>query len=349
MVQVGLLMTDIPRTVSPQQQFSDTLRVVEAAQQAGFTYISFGQHFLYGDLSYLQPVPLLARLAAHVDPHVRLVTSVLITPLYHPVLLAEELATLDVVTEGRLIFGAGIGYRPDEFTDFEVPFRHRGARTDEILEIAIKLWTQDEVTHHGRFWNLDSVRPHLKPLQQPYPPIWIGAHSDAGARRAGRFGDAFTVPPETTIDQARERFEIVRQGFAERGKPFGPQPLRRNAWVADTHEAAVDEYARLTQARYLTYRERGLDVLEHADLRNDFEAAVSDHAVLGTPDEVVAKLTEIVTTLPVDPLLLRPQWPTMSADDAVATLRRLGRDVVPALAAIAPLPAVPAWAGQLRS
>jgi alkanesulfonate monooxygenase SsuD/methylene tetrahydromethanopterin reductase-like flavin-dependent oxidoreductase (luciferase family) len=336
-VQTGLLMTDIPRSVSPKQQFDDTLRVVEAAQQAGFTHICFGQHFLYGDLSYLQPVPLLARLAAHVDPHVRLVTSVLITPLYHPVLLAEELATLDVVTEGRLIFGAGIGYRPDEFTDFGIPFRQRASRTDEILEVLVKLWTQDEVSHAGRYWTLDRVRPHLQPVQQPYPPIWIGAHSDAGARRAGRFADAFTVPPETTLDQVRQRFEIVRQGFAERGKPFGPQPLRRNAWVADTHEQAVDEYARLTQSRYLTYRERGLDVLQHADLRDDFEAAVSDHAVLGTPDEVAASLVEIVRTVPVDPILLRPQWPTMSADEGIASIRRMGREIIPALSAVEPL------------
>jgi len=341
MIRTGLLMTDIPRSVGPRQQFSDILRVVDAAQAAGLTYVCFGQHFLYGDLSYPQPVPLLARLAAHVDPHVRLVTSVLVTPLYHPVVLAEELATLDMVTEGRLVVGAGIGYVPDEFSCLGVPFSQRGARTDESLELLTRLWTEDEVTHHGRFWSLDRARPHLKPVQDPYPPIWIGGHSAAGARRAGRIGDAFTVPPETTVEEARDRFAIVRDGFAARGKPFGPQPLRRNVFVADTHEAAVDGYARVSQSRYLTYRERGLDVMAHTDLRDDFEAAVSSHAVLGTPDEVVAKLTELVAELPVDPLLFRPQWPSMSADEAVATIERLGRDIVPALAELEPLATLP--------
>ena len=103
MVQVGLLLSDVPTSVSPSQQFRDVLRIVEAAQANDFTYIAIGQHFLYGDLRWLQPVPLLARLAAEVEPHVRLVTQILIAPLYHPVMLAEELATLDVVTEGRLI------------------------------------------------------------------------------------------------------------------------------------------------------------------------------------------------------------------------------------------------------
>lgn len=336
MVATGLLMTDIPRSVSPQQQFSDILRVVDAAQEAGMRYISFGQHFLYGDLSYLQPVPLLARLAAHVGPDVRLVTSVLITPLYHPVMLAEELATLDVVTEGRLVAGVGIGYNEAEFTHFEVPYKQRASRTDECLDVVVRLWTEDEVTHHGRYWNLDGVRPHLKPVQPPHPPLWIGAHSEAGARRAGRIGDAFTVPPETTVEEIRQRFGIVRDGFAARGKPFGPQPVRRNIFVADTHEAAVDGYARVSRARYLTYRDRGLDVMDGTDLRDDFEAAVSSHAVLGTPDEVVGTLTELATALPVDPLLFRPQWPYMSAEEAIATIRRLGQDVIPALAAIAP-------------
>ena len=338
MVQVGLLMSDIPAAVGPQQQFQDTLRVVQGAVDAGFTYISFGQHFLYGDLSYLQPVPLLARLAAHVGPEIKLVTSVIITPVYHPVMLAEEIATLDVVTEGRLIFGAGIGYRPDEFEYLEVPFSERGPRTDESLEIMKKLWTEDDISYDGRFWKLNHVRPHIRPVQKPHPPIWVGGHSLAGARRAGRFGDAFTVPPETTAEQVRERFAVVRDGFAARGLPFGPQPLRRNVFVADTHEAAIDGYARLAQARYITYSDRGLDVMADTDLRNDFEAAVADHAVLGTPDEVIGKLIDLITTLPVDPLLMRPQWPVMSADEAITTMNRLAREILPALSTVAPLP-----------
>lgn len=342
MVQVGLLLSDIPKSVTPSQQFKDVLRIVEVAQNNGFNHIAIGQHFLYGELRWLQPVPLLARLAAECDPGTRLVTNIMIAPLYHPVMLAEEVATLDVVTEGRFVFGAGLGYKADEFGYLDVPFKERAGRFNESLELMKKLWTQETVNHQGKYWTLEDVHPHIQPVQQPHPPIWIGAHSEAGARRAGRFGDAYTVPPETTVAQVRERFEIVRAGFAARGRPFGPQPLRRNVFVADTHEAAVEGYARATRARYLTYRDRGLDVLADADLQGDFERAVSDHAVLGTPDEVIAALTDIVTTLPVDPLLFRPQWPTMSADEGIATIARLGREILPALAAIEPLATLPA-------
>jgi hypothetical protein len=94
------------------------------------------------------------------------------------------------------------------------------------------------------------------------------------------------------------------------------------------------EYARVAQGRYLTYAAKGLDVMKDTDLENEFAKAVAGHAVIGSPDEVVAHLTDYVTALPVDPLLLRPQWPTMTADETIATLDRLGRDVVPAITAI---------------
>jgi len=336
MVQVGLLLSDVPASVSPSQQFRDVLRIVEAAQANDFTYIAIGQHFLYGDLRWLQPVPLLARLAAEVDPHIKLVTQIMIAPLYHPVLLAEEIATLDVVTEGRLVFGVGLGYRPEEFGYLDVPFRERAARLEESLQLMQQLWTEDEVDFHGRFWTLEGVKPHLKPVQSPHPPIWIGAHSLAGARRAGRFADGYACPPETPVDEIIERYTVVKEGFEARGKTFGPQPLRRNVLVADTTEQAVTEYARVAQGRYITYAQRGLDVMAGTDLEQDFAAAVAGHAVIGTPDDVTKQLTDLVTTLPVDPLLVRPQWPTMDADETIAAIRRLGAQVVPAIRALEP-------------
>ena len=336
MVKVGMLLSDAPESVSPRQQFKDILRIVDAAQEEGMTCIAIGQHFLYGDLRWLQPVPLLARLAAHVEPHVRLATQVMIGPLYHPVMLAEEIATLDVVTEGRRIFGVGVGYRPEEFEFFGVPSSERGKRLDETLEIVTRLWTEDGVTHHGRFWQLDRVRPHIRPVQEPHPPIWIGGHAIAGARRAGRFGDAFACPPATPLHEAAELYGIVAEGFAKRNKPFGPQPLRRNTMIAETDVAAAQEYARVAQRRYITYTQRGLGVMDPEELQRDFLAAVAPHAVVGTHETVTARLVEIVQSLPVEPLLLRPQWPTMDGDEAVAAIRTLGQQVIPALTALKP-------------
>jgi alkanesulfonate monooxygenase SsuD/methylene tetrahydromethanopterin reductase-like flavin-dependent oxidoreductase (luciferase family) len=341
MVQVGLLLSDVPRTVAPAQQFKDILRIVEAAQANGLTYIAIGQHFLYGELRWLQPVPLLARLAAEVDRDVKLVTQIMIAPLYHPVMLAEEIATLDVVTEGRLVFGTGLGYRPEEFDYLDVPYKQRAGRFDESLELMKKLWTQETVTHEGKYWTLRDVHPHLFPVQDPHPPIWIGVHAIPGVERAAKYGDAYACPPETPQHEVAARYAIVRDGFAARGKAFGPQPLRRNCLIADSREEAMVEYARVAQGRYLTYARKGLDVMKDTDLENEFAQAVSGHAVIGTPDEVIAQLTDLVTTLPVDPLLLRPQWPTMTCDETVAAIERLGKEVVPAIRAITPRSDIP--------
>jgi alkanesulfonate monooxygenase SsuD/methylene tetrahydromethanopterin reductase-like flavin-dependent oxidoreductase (luciferase family) len=337
MVSVGLLLSDVPvATVSPAEQFRDLLAVVEAGQAAGFDHFTIGQHFLYGDLRWLQPVPLMARLAAEVEPHVRLVTNIVIAPLYHPVLLAEEIATLDVVTEGRLVFGAGLGYRREEFDHLGVPFAERASRFDESLELLTRLWTQDTVTHHGRHWQLDGVQPHLRPVQDPHPPIWIGAQALPGVRRCGRFGDAYATPPEATRADIAERFAVVRDGFAERGKPFGPQPLRRNVTIADSREEAVAEYARVAQGKYLSYADKGFDVMSGAALAADFAATVADHAVLGTPEQVTAELLDYVTTFPVDPLLVRVGWPPMSRAETIEAIQRFGREVMPALSAVPP-------------
>ena len=340
MVQVGMLLSDVPQSVTPSQQFKDILRIVDAAQEEGMTYVAIGQHFLYGDLRWLQPVPLLARLAAHVEPNVKLAAQIMIGPLYHPVMLAEEIATLDIVTEGRLVFGIGLGYRREEFDHFGVPYTESGKRLDETLEIVKRLWTEDEVSHHGRFWQLNEVRPHLRPVQEPHPTIWVGAHAIPGVRRAGRFGDAYACPPETPLHEVAGRYDIVANEFAKRNKPFGPQPLRRNTMIAETDVKAAEEYARVAQGRYISYAERGLDVMDPEELQRGFLSAVAPHAVVGTQETVTARLTEIVESLPVEPLLLRPQWPTMDADEAVAAIRTLGERVIPTVKALDPATAI---------
>ena len=179
-MRVGMLISDVPAGTPPEQQFRDLLRIVEAGQKAGLSYFAIGQHFLYGDLRWLQPIPVLARLAAEVDPHVRLVTQIIIPTLYHPVILAEELATLDIVTEGRLIVGVGLGYRLEEFDYLGIPRERRGQRLDEAIRLMKAVWTEDEVDFDGEFWQVKDARPHIRPVQQPHPPIWVGAHGLPG-------------------------------------------------------------------------------------------------------------------------------------------------------------------------
>ena len=121
-MQIGVILGDVHGSVSPREHLDGLLRQVEAVQRNGLTYVTIGHHYLYGDYRWLQPIPTLARIAAELDDHVTLGTAVVQVPLFHPVALAEELATLDILTRGRLVVGAGAGYRQDEFTALGVDF-----------------------------------------------------------------------------------------------------------------------------------------------------------------------------------------------------------------------------------
>lgn len=333
-MRVGITLSDVPASRPGAEQFADIQRIVAVAQEAGFTDIALGQHFLYGSMRWLQPVPLLARLAAEVDPGVRLITNVMIGSLYHPVLLAEELATLDIVTEGRFVFGVGIGYRQEEFDAFDVPFKERGARLDELLTLIKLLWTEDEVTFDGRFWSLERATPHLRPLQSPHLPIWVGGTAVAGARRAGRLADGYIPNPEATEQEVAQRYRIVREEREGRGLPMRAMPLRRNIMLGSSRDDALQRYMSLSQDRYRAYAARGLDLFGGESLGSDFADTVRSHAILGTASQCIDQISGIADRLPVETVLFRSQWTDQSTEDALSLLKELGGEVVPGLAEI---------------
>lgn len=337
-MQFGMIIGDVPRDTDPIDQLDGLLAQVEAGQRNNLKHFVIGQHFLYGDLRWLQPIPTLARLAAEIDDDVRLAITVLLTPLYNPVVLAEELATLDIMTRGRLDIGLGLGYRSEEFDLLGVPFKQRVSRFEEGFEIMKLCWTTDEFDHHGRHWDITGATPHIHPVQKPYPPIWMGAHSRIGARRAGRVGDRFIIPPEYDIAEMRVRLGIMSHEFAKRGKTLGHQPLRRNMVVGPTTEAAQEKFVDLVKDRYLTYARKELDILDEDALTANFFDSVKDSVVADTPANAIANLTALCAALPIDPIIVKPHWPTISAEAAIEILDDLGREVIPALNEIEPMP-----------
>jgi alkanesulfonate monooxygenase SsuD/methylene tetrahydromethanopterin reductase-like flavin-dependent oxidoreductase (luciferase family) len=335
-VEVGVILGDQWTSVSPREHLRGLLEQVEAAQRNGFTLLTLGQHFLYPDVRWLQPVPTLARIAAELDADVRIATTIVIVPLYHPVVLAEELATLDIVSDGRLVVGAGLGYRAEEFTFLGVDVKERAARFDEAIRLIVALWTQEAVTHDGRFWQLEDAPTHVRPVQQPHPPLWIGGQSDAGVRRAARLGQAWTIPPScSVVEVARwiELFQETRDELClERAARF---PLRREIAVARDREDALRLYEQRARNRYVAYAQRGRTWAGSPDeLQESFADSVSGHLVAGSPEECLRELSSIAETLPVGPLIFRVSWPDMSSQEVVAYLDLLGREIVPALRAL---------------
>jgi probable F420-dependent oxidoreductase len=140
--------------------------------------------------AFLEPLTALALVAA-TTRRVRLGTTVLVLPHRHPVLAAKTVATLDYLSEGRVILGAAVGRWREEIEALGAPFARRGAWSDEALAVMKRCWTDERSAHAGEFFTFDAVGCFPKPRQRPYPPLWIGGRTATAYRRAARFGDGF--------------------------------------------------------------------------------------------------------------------------------------------------------------
>lgn len=204
--------------------------------------------------SILDPFLVLG-IAAAVTERVRLGTNVLIAPLYKPALLARSLTTLDVVSGGRLVPGFGIGWSPEEYAAADVPFTHRGARLDETLDALEAIWTSDPAGYQGRFVSVPEHRSELRTVQQPRPPLYLGAFSEAGLARIGQRADGWMpvlpVPgPPGWGKRLLQLREVIDQAAEAAGRDPGTIDtiLRVNVaagteltLIADAIEAVVAE------------------------------------------------------------------------------------------------------------
>lgn len=170
----------------------------------------YGNSFPY-DVSdpILDPISILTWVAA-ATTHVRLGTAVLVLPYHHPVALAKSLASLDVLSNGRLLLGVAGGWLREEFELLGIPFRERGARTDEAIDLLKHLWTAETIEFDGRFNQLRDAAFFPKPVQKPCPPVWIGGDSDAVLRRVAQRGDGWIAAPRdlATLERKIGRIRI---------------------------------------------------------------------------------------------------------------------------------------------
>jgi probable F420-dependent oxidoreductase len=176
----------------------DLLDLARLSEELGYESVWASQHVFHagyladrlGERPYYAPLPLLAAVAA-ATTRVRLGTSVLVLPFHHPVMLAKELATLDVVSGGRLTVGVGVGVIREEFDALGVDYDSRGALTDEALQVFKVLWTTKRPAFTGRFHRFAGLDFSPAPVQHPHPPVWIGGSSRAAMRRVAMFGDGW--------------------------------------------------------------------------------------------------------------------------------------------------------------
>jgi len=271
----------------------------------------------------------LARLAAEAGD-MDLVTGVLLTPLLNPVQVAEDIATLDHICRGHLIFGVGLGYRPEEFEAAGAAMSERVPRFEEGLTLMKRLWTDAEVTHHGRFYRVTGARPTARPYQRPYPRIWVAGMVDPAIRRAGRLGHPFYALGTMTFDQLERGLAVWRAALAEAGHPVPSEiPVHREAYVAATRSEARARARPAVEAKYRGYATHGLPGVGTA-LAAGVDRLMEDPFVIGAPDECLEKLTRL-RELDVTHVALRLFWPSMTQAEALGMIDLVAARLLPAL------------------
>jgi alkanesulfonate monooxygenase SsuD/methylene tetrahydromethanopterin reductase-like flavin-dependent oxidoreductase (luciferase family) len=308
-------------------QWQEHIDEVIAAQDVGFGFVSVGTHVVVHPFQYFNIYPWLARLTA-AAPEMTLVSSVVLVPLANPVDVAEQVATLDVLSGGDFRFGCGLGYRPVEFDIFETSLRHRAPRMEESLAVMRRLWTEDRVTHHGRFFDLDDVALPVRPVQRPHPPIWLATNSEPATRRAALLGDAPFWSPFLGGDVLRRHHELYQQVRREAGLPAPAEvPIAREFSIGRTRAQAVaDGQAGMTR-KWEVYAEHGLQGSLSADdklLVDDFEVMARETFVLGDPGECAEEILRYGEELGVTHMKLRLQYPGMPHEKVMERIALTG-------------------------
>jgi alkanesulfonate monooxygenase SsuD/methylene tetrahydromethanopterin reductase-like flavin-dependent oxidoreductase (luciferase family) len=277
--------------------YHDFIRYVVAAEELGFSSVFLVEHHFTGFGQVSASLNLLSYLAARTEK-IRLGTAVVVLPWHNPVLIAEEAATLDLLSDGRLDLGIGKGYRPYEFSGFCVPQDEATARFDEALTVIRRAWTSEgRFSFGGRYWQFDNIVVEPAPLQQPHPPLWMGAGSADSIRRAAREGYNLLLDQIAPTDVIIDRVRVFREECAAIDRPYDPGMVGVTRGLQIVHNEDERRRAIATRRDVLKNigdlaRGPGADRYHH--IRDDPDAFELDDApLLGTPEEIIARLKRL--------------------------------------------------------
>ncbi|HEX4730681.1 MAG TPA: LLM class flavin-dependent oxidoreductase [Solirubrobacterales bacterium] len=309
------------------QGFRDYLDFNVEAEELGFHSSFLVEHHFTGWNQVSATLMLLTCLAMRTSA-LRLGSGVITLAWHNPVLLAEEAATLDLISGGRLDFGIGKGYRHSEFNGFQVPQEEAEARFEEAVEVITRSWTErSRFSHHGRFWRFEDVVVEPPPTQRPHPPFWVAAGSPASIRRAATHGFNLMLDQYASTEQIRERLALYRSEREAHGRPFDPMgvAVARQLYVASDRadaEAALARQAEYTRRTVDVSRSPGRTGGSHVLAYADKSGATEEHALFGTPEEIRSKL-EALSDAGVEYVLL-------TVHGGKEQLRRFAKEVMPA-------------------
>jgi alkanesulfonate monooxygenase SsuD/methylene tetrahydromethanopterin reductase-like flavin-dependent oxidoreductase (luciferase family) len=251
----------------------------------------------------------------------RLGTAVLVLPWHNPVLLAEQIATLDLLSEGRVDAGIGKGYRRNEFDGFCVSMEEANERFEECLEVMMKAWSADTPwSHRGPYWQFDEVVVEPPSAQRPHPPLWMGAGSPASIKQVAERDFNMLLGQFDSFEQISQEIALFKAEVEARGRSFDPMrvAVARSVNIVDSKSA----YDQAIETR-MAARRRTQHLAQRPSFQDTREAAEAG-TLYGSPEEVSAKLQGL-RDVGVEYVLL-------NSPSGLPTLRRFAQEVMPAFA-----------------
>lgn len=318
------------RRVPIRNVYERALERIEIMDRSGYEAVWLAEHH-FQSFSVCPSIHMMATLVAARTRRIRIGTAVSLAAFYHPLRLAEEVALLDVLSGGRVNWGAGRGFHRQEFEVFGVPPQESAARFREAVDIVLAAWRNERLTFAGRYHAFENVEVLPKPLQQPHPPVWLAASSDESISRAARDGFAILMDPHSAHAEIGRKLALYHDGLRAAGHDVASRevPTARLVAIGDT-AARAEEVAR-RGARWLVDSYVNAAAMAPAGEGSflpfgegdPVERYMNGVIIHGTVDAVTDELRRLETELPLRSLLLAP----LSEE----TFRRFTDDVLPRL------------------
>jgi natural product biosynthesis luciferase-like monooxygenase protein len=337
-----------PEQMSTAEYYAQCLRVSERADELGFSSIKTVEHYFhdYGGHSP-NPIVFLAAVAARTK-RIRPITGAVIPAFNHPIKVAGELAMLDNLCNGRLDVGFGRAFIPDEYAAYGLDMNDSRAMFDEGVAVIRRLWTEESVTHQGRFWRFEDVHSMPRPYQKPHPPIWVAAiateESFVNAARNGHH--IMIVPYAGGLERTSNLVKVYRQVWKESDHTPGTEQVQMafHAYVAESHDEAVRGYVPAMrtyldvfteavsswsgqQSRQYPGYEKLVDAISSQTPEGNLERG---YAFVGTPDEVIEQVAHMRELFGEHEPSLQVTFGGISDREALRTVELFARCIMPA-------------------
>jgi alkanesulfonate monooxygenase SsuD/methylene tetrahydromethanopterin reductase-like flavin-dependent oxidoreductase (luciferase family) len=295
------------RRIPLETVYARAFERIAIMDEGGYDAVWLAEHH-FNTYSVCPSVTMMATHLAARTKNLRIGTAVTLAAFYHPLRLAEDLAMLDILSGGRLNWGAGRGFDPTEFRAFDVPAGESADRFRECVDVVLSAWTDERVNHNGKYWQIDNIEVLPKPLQHPHPPVWLAATSPESVQRAARDGFTILMDPHASHAEIAQKRKLYEETLAANGHSMTGReiPVARLIAIAPT-EAEAEAVARSgAQWTVGSYAKRPPVPAVDGKPVDPVERYVNDVVIHGTPESVVEKLQAMKAELPLDYLLCAP-------------------------------------------